>query len=233
MVVLVCSLVSFAFASPIGSVSRRGSPPTVVIANGTVIGTTLLAVESFKGIPYAQPPVGSLRLKPPQALTKSFGTFTSQAVPNACPQFWSAPDGGNLPEDVVGMITDSPVFQEIDVQSEDCLTVNVQRPQGTTSTSKLPVVAWIFGGAFAIGSASLYDGTRVIAQSVTVGQPIIYVAINYRLGGFGFLPGKEVSADGSSNLGLRDQRLALQWIQDNVAAFGGDPTKVCNHYDDD
>ena len=84
----------------------------------------------------------------------------------------------------------------------------------------------IFGGAFAIGGTQLYDGTRIIKQSVDLGQPVIYVAMNYRLGGFGFLPGRQVSEDGSSNLGLRDQRLALEWVQDNIAAFGGDPDKV-------
>ena len=68
--------------------------------------------------------------------------------------------------------------------------------------------------------------TRIVKQSVDLKQPVIFVAINYRLGGFGFLPGKEVSAAGVSNLGLRDQRLALEWVQENIAEFGGDPEKV-------
>ena len=102
----------------------------------------------------------------------------------------------------------------------------MQRPAGTAASAKLPVVVWIFGGAFAIGSATQYDGTRIVKQAEDLGQPVIYVAINYRLGGFGFLPGREVSKDGSSNLGLRDQRLALQWVQDNIAAFGGDSSRV-------
>jgi carboxylesterase type B len=72
----------------------------------------------------------------------------------------------------------------------------------------------------------MYDGTSIVADSVTQGKPVIFVAVNYRVGGFGFLPGKEVLADGSSNLGLLDQRLGLQWVADNIAAFGGDPTKV-------
>lgn len=72
----------------------------------------------------------------------------------------------------------------------------------------------------------MYDGTSIVADSVAQGQPVVFVAVNYRLGGFGFLPGKEVLADGSSNLGLLDQRLGLQWVADNIAAFGGDPTKV-------
>jgi carboxylesterase type B len=217
---------SLTSSSPLPDASRRGNKPTVVIANGTVIGNTLLGIENFKGIPYAQPPTGNLRLRPPQPLAKSFGTFTSQLLPNACPQFWSAVDGGTLPEDVAGLVTSSAPFKKITLQSEDCLTLNVQRPAGISTSTKLPVVVWFFGGAFAIGATHLYDGTRIVKQSIGLKQPIIYVAVNYRLGGFGFLPGKEVSADGSSNLGLRDQRLALQWVQDNIAEFGGDPSKV-------
>lgn len=72
----------------------------------------------------------------------------------------------------------------------------------------------------------MYDGTSIVADSVAQGQPVIFVAVNYRVGGFGFLPGKEILADGSANLGLLDQRLGLQWVADNIAAFGGDPEKV-------
>lgn len=72
----------------------------------------------------------------------------------------------------------------------------------------------------------MYDGTSIVADSVAQGQPVMFVAVNYRVGGFGFLPGKEVLADGSANLGLLDQRLGLQWVADNIAAFGGDPDKV-------
>jgi carboxylesterase type B len=72
----------------------------------------------------------------------------------------------------------------------------------------------------------MYDGTLLVVDSVAKGKPIVFVAINYRIGGFGFLPGKEVLANRSANLGLLDQRLGLQWVADNVAAFGGDPDKV-------
>lgn len=72
----------------------------------------------------------------------------------------------------------------------------------------------------------MYNGASLVDESVANGQPVIWVAVNYRVGGFGFLPGKEMLKDGSSNLGLQDQRLGLQWVADNIAAFGGDPTKV-------
>jgi len=101
-------------------------------------------------------------------------------------------------------------------------TYSVQRPAGTNSSAELPVVVWFFGGGFEFGSTQTYDGTPLITTSVLLGQPVLYVAVNYRLGGFGFLAGKELKADGSTNLGLRDQRLALQWVQENIGAFGGE-----------
>jgi carboxylesterase type B len=82
------------------------------------------------------------------------------------------------------------------------------------------------GGGFELGGTSMYDGTSLVAESVAQGKPIIFVAVNYRVGGFGFMPGKEILADGSGNLGLLDQRLGLEWVADNIAAFGGDPDKV-------
>ena len=75
-------------------------------------------------------------------------------------------------------------------------------------------------GGFETGSTSTYDGSSIIRKSVSLGQPIIYVSVNYRLGGFGFLAGKELANEHSTNLGLRDQRLGMQWVQDNIAAFG-------------
>lgn len=77
-----------------------------------------------------------------------------------------------------------------------------------------------------LGWAAMYDGTDLLDQAISQDQPFIFVAVNYRVAGFGFMPGKEILADGSSNLGLLDQRLALEWVADNIEAFGGDPTKV-------
>ncbi|RSL69706.1 hypothetical protein CEP54_002161 [Fusarium duplospermum] len=101
-----------------------------------------------------------------------------------------------------------------------------QPPLGTTLDAKLPVLFWIHGGGFQVGSATQYDGSFVVNSSVTAEKPVIYVAINYRLAGYGFLGGKEILADGSANIGLRDQRMALKWVAGNISAFGGDPDKV-------
>jgi carboxylesterase type B len=144
----------------------------------------------------------------------------------ACPQFFFSTDNDNIPSDALGIILNTPLFQAATNAGEDCLTVNVQRPAGTTSESKLPVLFWIFGGGFELGSTQMYDGTSLVAESVAQGKPVVFVAVNYRVGGFGFMPGKEILADGSANLGLLDQRLGLQWVADNIASFGGDPDKV-------
>lgn len=85
---------------------------------------------------------------------------------------------------------------------------------------------WFYGGGFEFGSTAEFNPTPFVEKSITLGHDILYIETNYRLNGFGFLAGKELQADGSTNLGLRDQRKAMEWIQENIAAFGGDPTKV-------
>ncbi|PBP27943.1 lipase [Diplocarpon rosae] len=209
--------------------SNHASPPIVAIPfPATIIeGSSDTHVETFNGIPYAKPPVGALRLKPPQALSSPLGRVTATGIPTACPQMSYAKDLSNLiPKLPLRMLLKSSLFQGPGPHGEDCLTLNVQRPVGTTAYAKLPVLFWIFGGGFESGSTARYDGSSLVKESAATGQPIILVAVNYRVGGFGFLPGKEVLADGSTNLGLLDQRLGLQWVADNIAAFGGDPEKV-------
>lgn len=77
-----------------------------------------------------------------------------------------------------------------------------------------------------LGWSSMYDPVSILSQGIDQDQPFIFVAVNYRVAGFGFMPGKEILADGSGNIGLLDQRMGLEWVADNIAAFGGDPTKV-------
>lgn len=220
------SLLPLAFAATV-PLDKRASPTVVAAkAGATVVGKSALGVETFNGIPFAQPPVGNLRLKPPQALTSPVGAVDGTQLPMACPQFFFSLDESNFPTNVLGTILNLPIFQTVTNAGEDCLTINVQRPVGTTSADKLPVLFWIFGGGFELGSTQMYDGTSLVLSSLTENKPIIFVAVNYRVGGFGFLPGKEILADGSANLGLLDQRLGLKWVADNIASFGGDPDKV-------
>jgi carboxylesterase type B len=102
------------------------------------------------------------------------------------------------------------------------------RPKGACNATdaKLPVLLWIFGGGFETGSPQMYDGSVLIPESVSQGKPMILVTVNYRLGAFGFLGGNQVLEDGAANLGLLDQRMGLEWVADNIAAFGGDPNAV-------
>ncbi|OLN93305.1 putative secreted lipase-like protein 7 [Colletotrichum chlorophyti] len=192
---------------------------------GTIIGQSFASVETFAGIPFAQPPIGPLRLRPPQRLNASLGTFNATGIAASCPQFILSEGSRNILLNVVGSLLTFPIFQSITGQ-EDCLTVTVQRPSGTRADAKLPVMFWIFGGGFEMGSTVSYNGANFVRDGSSMGEPFVFVGVNYRVGGFGFLPGREVLRDGSSNLGLLDQRLALEWVADNIAAFGGDPDKV-------
>jgi carboxylesterase type B len=219
------TLVPLALAAP-AEVQKRAAPTVIAPSPAATIAGKSGDVETFNSIPFAKPPVGSLRLKPPQPLTSGLGKIDGTVLPKACPQMFFSLDGRNFPTNVLGTLLNTPLFQAITNAGEDCLTINVQRPAGTTSSSKLPVLFWIFGGGFELGGTAMYDGTSLVKESVAQGKPIIFVAVNYRVGGFGFLPGKEILKDGSANLGLLDQRLGLQWVADNIGAFGGDPTKV-------
>ncbi|KAF9877865.1 carboxylesterase [Colletotrichum karsti] len=204
----------------------RAVTATVVLDTATVVGNVINKVESFGGIPYAKPPTGQLRLKPPVRLTDNIGTFDATGPAGACPQMVSSSQSENILFDILGDIANLPFIQKATGQSEDCLTITVARPEGTKADAKLPVLYWIFGGGFELGWSSMYDGSGLVQQSVDLGKPFVFVAVNYRVAGFGFMPGKEILADGSANLGLLDQRMGLEWVADNIAAFGGDPDKV-------
>ncbi|KZT41185.1 extracellular triacylglycerol lipase precursor [Sistotremastrum suecicum HHB10207 ss-3] len=160
--------------------------------------------EFFGGIPFAKPPIGELRFEPPVLeTTLQGGILNASEFGVPCIQIPSAS----------GM-------------SEDCLTVNVFRPQGLTSKSRLPVMVWIYGGGFIAGSASIYNGSLIVQQSITRGTPIIFVNLNYRLGTLGFPTGSEAQSKGALNLGLKDQLTALEWVHTNIGAFGGDNSRV-------
>ncbi|KAJ7119782.1 carotenoid ester lipase precursor [Mycena epipterygia] len=217
--------------------------PTIKLDAGTFTGKVGSArTQSFLGIPFAEPPVGDLRFRLPVANPAYTGAHDATAFGLACPQqAVDLPDLTGLPAEVVDDVVNS-IFGLVFPSSEDCLTINVVRPATATATSKLPVVAWIFGGGFELGSPSMqvhllfrrliiehsnrYDGTTIVERSITLGEPVIYVSMNYRVSAFGFLASKEVRAAGVGNLGLQDQRQALRWIQKYISTFGGDPTKV-------
>ncbi|KAL0468467.1 sterol esterase [Neurospora intermedia] len=218
--------VSAAPAEPPTQVLDKRAAPTVTTSTGTIVGANGILTEAFNGIPYALPPTGNLRLKPPVRLKSSLGVFDASGIGPACPQFLADTSSNEFLPQVIDKIVNTQLFKTILNVKEDCLTISVTRPKGTKAGDKLPVLFWIFGGGFELGSASMYDGAPLVTNAINMGKPYVYVAVNYRVGGFGFMPGKEILKDGSSNLGHLDQRMGLQWVADNIAAFGGDPDKV-------
>ncbi|MEU4575352.1 carboxylesterase/lipase family protein [Nonomuraea sp. ATR24] len=173
--------------------------PVAVTAAGAVRGTIQDGVHRFRGIPYAAPPVGDRRWRPPAPARPWPGVRDATAAGPACPQP-SAPD---MPEGIP--------------QSEDCLTVEVTAP--ARPGKNRPVMVWLPGGGFVTGAGSIYDPARL----VTTGD-LVVVTVNYRLGVFGFFAHPELGRTG--NFGLQDQVAALRWVRANIAAFGGDPGAV-------
>jgi para-nitrobenzyl esterase len=196
---------SLAFSTDASSING-----TVRVEGGLISGATADGVSSFKGIPYAAPPVGELRWKAPQAVPAWDGVRECTAFGPQCPQ---AP----YPQ---GSLYYSPPQK----QSEDCLYLNVW--SAAKEGEKRPVMVWIHGGALTRGSGSTrsYDGTAFAKKGV------VLVTINYRLGPLGYLAHPELTAESpnqsSGNYGVLDQIAALRWVQKNIAAFGGDPKRV-------
>ncbi|KAF4999318.1 hypothetical protein FGRMN_2546 [Fusarium graminum] len=211
-------------ASP--AIEERAAKVTVAVPSGTIVGSSSGKIDSFRAIPFADPPIGALRLKPPRKLSKPLGNFDASGLTGpSCPQMFISSGAQDVISEFLSDFLAIPFLTPITGQ-EDCLTMTVQRPTGTKADDKLPVLFWIFGGGFELGSNAMYDGTSLLSTAVGQKQPFIYVAVNYRVAGFGFMPGAEIKKDGSSNLGLLDQRLGLEWVADNIASFGGDPDKV-------
>ncbi|RMZ09478.1 hypothetical protein D0862_03583 [Hortaea werneckii] len=210
-------LMSIAQHSLAAPTCDRASTPTANIQNGSLVGAhnEQYNQDFFLGIPYAQPPVDDLCFKPPQPINHTWQDKQVTAYGDWCMQAELGLPGFSF-------------ANYTPPQSEDCLTLNVVRPTGVNNYSSLPVFLWIHGGALSSGSAidQRYNMSFIVEESVAMGLPIIGVSINYRLNGFGFLAGSEVLQEGVANLGYRDQRLALQWVQENIASFGGDPEKV-------
>jgi len=187
-------------------------PPRVSLADGRIEGKLAkangMALEEFQGIPYAAPPIGPLRWKPPQPAPAWSGVRQATRFGPRCMQL--------------------PLFGDMRFRSagmgEDCLYLNVWKPAG--ATARLPVLVYFFGGGFVAGdgSESRYDGASLASRG------IVTVTVNYRLGVFGFFATPALAAESpqhaAGNYGLLDQVAALRWVRDNIAAFGGDPAQV-------
>jgi para-nitrobenzyl esterase len=209
LALVATSLLSCAkFGAPMPS-SSVASGPTVTAPSGTVEGRREGTLRSFKGIPYAAPPVGPARWRPPTSMPRWPGVKQAAQFGPACTQ---------------PPIPESSIYSsDLGPTSEDCLTLNIWSRADAT---RAPVFVWIHGGALQTGSSkeTMYDGARLSAHGLVV------VTINYRLGILGFLAHPELSAESplgiSGNYGLLDQIEALRWVKRNISAFGGDPANV-------
>ncbi|MBY8824362.1 carboxylesterase/lipase family protein [Sphingomonas colocasiae] len=199
----------FLVAAAISLLAGTASAQVVQAPAGAVEGKAARGIAVFKGIPYARPPVGDLRWKPPAALPAWQGVRKAQGFGAACIQ----------PRPRAGSIYANPPAK-ID---EDCLTLNIWAPERAKDA---PVFVWIHGGALTTGYSheAMYDGAKLAARGMIV------VSINYRLGVLGYLAHPGLSAESaagvSGNYGLLDQIAALQWVKANIGAFGGDAGNV-------
>jgi len=212
---LAFAAIALAASAATGEEHHRG--PVVETSDGRVRGVSSSGIDRFLGIPYAAPPVGDLRWRPPQPHGRWRGVRDATAFANHCPQV-ASPFG--LPS-----------------VTEDCLYLNVFRParhgeddgeeddgghQGRER--RRPVMVWIHGGALLVGESDDYDPVRLVQRGVVV------VTINYRLGVLGFLAHPALTEESpehaSGNYGLMDQQAALRWVRRNIASFGGDPRRV-------
>src|SRR5450631_4066683 len=190
---------TFAGAAP----AAAPDPLTVATDRGLVHGAAGPGVLSFKGIPFARPPLGTRRFAPPEPAALWSGVLDATDYRSACPQLSRFG------------LTDAS-------DDEDCLYLNVTVPASThASTKKTPVLVWIHGGAYVGGSSNLYPLDYLSRK----GQ-LVVVSVNYRLGVLGFMSHPSLPAAHNGSLGLEDQREALRWVKRNIAAFGGDPANV-------
>ena len=214
-----------------------------VIDLGTSVHRALDATGgyyNFKNIPYAEPPVGNLRFRLPVPRISINRTINDGTEPRSCYQQGSTFFQYSFPL-IINKLIAAGIFPPAGPppvtppgQSEDCLFLDVRVPKAVydaqaagTLTKPVPVLVWIHGGGYIEGSKDSPNPAGLLAESRKNGAPgVIYVAINYRLGLFGFPPRRPLMLDVASNAGLYDQRLALEWVRFNIRRFGGDPGAV-------
>jgi para-nitrobenzyl esterase len=203
-----CGLLIASLAGPPAVAAALPPAPIVRTPDGVVQGFRSDGADVFLGIPFARPPVGRLRFRPPQPPRSWHGRRAATAEPPVCIQFQ---DYGTTPPGTP--------------QSEDCLYLDVYRPAGVGQDAGLPVMYWIHGGGYTFGTSAEYDARQFAQRTHTV-----VVVTRYRLGALGFLalPGLDAEAPGlqSGNLGTLDMLQGLSWVHHSVARFGGDPRNV-------
>ena len=222
---LACSLAALAVATSVGDAARAQAPAVVKVDTGELQGVVDDGVVSYKGIPFAAPPVGDLRWRPPQPAARWTGVRQAAEYGANCMQgrFGGPPPGAAARP---GAPPGRPACRaRAPAPSEDCLFLNVWRPADATAR-RLPVMVWIHGGGFVGGSGALQGA----AGGPFAKQGVVLVTLNYRLGRFGFFAFPALSGERpdelKGNYAYMDQIAALQWVKRNIAAFGGDPDNV-------
>jgi para-nitrobenzyl esterase len=203
---LVVSTVMLGAALHLPARAQSSEKTSVIhLTAGDVQGMAANGVGQFLGIPYAAPPVGDLRWRPPQELPRWTQTLQADKFGGTCAQqqrgVFAAPSN-----------------------TEDCLYLNVYTPEAQPQPgTKRPVMVWFYGGGLFSGESNDYDGSKLASR-----RGVIAVTLNYRVGALGFLSHPAINAEGHpfANYGIMDQQFALQWVQRNIAAFGGDPQNV-------
>ena len=235
MIKLLLYVLAGVAAMGIGATAQQ--PPVVRVDSGELQGVAEGGVVSYKGIPFAAPPVGDLRWRPPQPPARWTGVRQAAEFGADCMQGRFGPPPGPAATPAPSGLRSSgataapgappsPAAPPERAPSEDCLFLNVWRPASAAPGAKLPVMVWIYGGGFVFGSSAmpLTSGTQFAKQGV------ILVAANYRVGRFGFFAFPALSRERpdelKGNYAYMDQIAALQWVQRNIAAFGGDPNNV-------
>uniref|UniRef100_A0A8C9A3Z1 Carboxylic ester hydrolase n=1 Tax=Prolemur simus TaxID=1328070 RepID=A0A8C9A3Z1_PROSS len=214
----LCALFLATLAASRTWAGHLSSPPVVDTVHGKVLGKYVRLegfaqpVAVFLGVPFAKPPLGSLRFAPPQPAEPWRSVKSTTSYPPMCPQ---DPVAGQLLSDLFTNRKENIPLQ----WSEDCLYLNIYTPADLTKKSRLPVMVWIHGGGLMVGGASTYDGLPLSAH-----ENVVVVTIQYRLGIWGFFSTGDEHSQG--NWGHLDQVAALRWVQDNIANFGGNPGSV-------
>jgi len=207
---ILTTLLAVTMASLLASAAQADTPVTIRTASGAVVGREIGGIDVFKGIPFAAPPAGPLRWRPPQPAAAWSAPRDASAYGPACPQvtYSGAPNAGGY----------------VGPTSEDCLNLNIFAPKGARQA---PVMVWIFGGGNVAGANSIppNDGSAFARDG------IVLVSVNYRLGAFGFfahpaLTKAAPAGEPVANYAIMDQIAALKWVQRNIRRFGGDPANV-------
>lgn len=207
-----------------GAMAQESATPVVDTESGQVQGVEQGGIDAFLGVRYAAPPVGELRFKPPGKPERANGVADATGYGAPCMQLYSA-SGPNASEMTRQIQTIFPTYTEAKIDNEDCLFLNVWTPEAGDG-GKRPVMVWFHGGGYSYGSGGwpAYNGRNLAEKG-----DVVVVTVNHRLNAFGYLNlaekfGEEYAASG--NVGNLDLVRSLEWVRDNIAAFGGDPDNV-------